>query len=270
MPVKRIPFLFLWIPLGLLLAEVANAQTDMKKVKAWKMKNLTGVSLDRLGNFFVTGKNGKIIKYDPNGNTLARLANSEPTLIEPWYHPTIFIYNRSKQQYSLFDRNFENQKDYLIEPSLAIEPHLVCPTHDNKLWILDKADWSAKKVNPLTQEVMLEFEIDQPGFTNYIYLREYLNLLILLDGKAGILILNHLGKPIETIPVEKPEALYFYGEDLYYLENNTLKFFNLVTEERHEMSLPPDTQWAVLTDERLLTVSSTRRITLYSFSSPGE
>lgn len=270
MPVKRIPFLFLWIPVWLLLTAGASAQTDMKKVKAWKMKNLTGVSLDRLGNFFITRKNGKIIKFDINGNVLARLTNGQPTLIEPWYHPTIFIYNRGKQVYSVYDRNFENQKDYPIEPSLAIEPYLVCPTHDNKLWILDKADWSAKKVNPLTQEVLLEFEINQPGFTNGIYLREYLNLLILLDSKAGILILNHLGKPIETIPVEKPGALYFYGEDLYYLEDNTLKFFNLVTEERHEMNLPPDTHWAVLTDERLLTVNSNRLITIYSYQSPGE
>lgn len=255
---------FAILPLLLLWISIAQGQSDFKKLKSWKAKGVTSIAVDRIGNFFIEQSNGRISKYDPDGNQLAKISKTKATLLEPWYHPSIFVY-KSQQAYSVYGRNFENRKDYIIDPAIAIEPYLACPTHDNKLWVLDKADWSAKKINPLTNEVIQEFFINSTTQSDFIFIREYLNLLILVDKNRGIIVMNHLGKEIESIIVQKPDAVHFFGEDLYYIEAGKLKFFNLTTEERYEITLPPDTQQALLTDERLLTVNSTNQLILYTY-----
>ncbi len=94
---------------------ISHAQTDLKKIKGWKEKNVSSITLDRLGDFFIIHKNGTIKKYDPAGKQIASLSKASPTLVEPWYHPSIFIYSRQKQIYSLYGRNFENRVDYTID-----------------------------------------------------------------------------------------------------------------------------------------------------------
>ncbi|MBK8292918.1 MAG: hypothetical protein IPK96_20270 [Flammeovirgaceae bacterium] len=253
----------------LLSGYVGYAQTDLKKFKEWKAKNISSITLDRLGDFFIINKNGTIKKYDPTGKQMASLSKASTTLVEPWYHPSIFTYSRQKQTYSLYGRNFENKVAYHIEPALAIEPFLVCPTHDNKLWILDKADWSLKKVIPGSSEVLQEFTISSEAIntdTEFTYLREYLNLIFLVDKNSGILVLNHLGQEIEIIPIKNLQQFYFFGEDLYYLENNQLKFFNLRTEETYQVDLPGKVVHALMTDEYILTINSQNQLTLYSYT----
>lgn len=261
---RKLIFLsFVFIPF------IASTQSDLKKVKEWKTKNVTLISEDRLGNFFLIQKDGKIRKYDPDGKVLASGFEKALTLIEPWYQPSVFMYVRSKQKYMITGRNFENRQEFELEPALAVEPYLVCPTHDNKLWILDHADLSLKKVNRFTNEVIHEFGIDSTLLSpnnDFIYLREYLNLIFLLDKNSGILILNHLGNVISKIEVSNLTSFYFYGEDLYYLHENKLKFINILNEKQHEVQLPTDTQQAILTDERIITLDSKGKATLYSYS----
>ncbi len=245
------------------------SQTNLKKIKELKANHVTLLTEDRLGNFFLVNSKGKIKKYDATGKLVASASKISPTLIEPWYHPSIFIYSRKNQSYSIYGRNFEDRKDYIIEPAFAIEPTLICPTHDNKLWILDKADWSLKKVNPLSNEVIQEFTLDPSVLTpsaEFTYLREYLNLLFLIDKNSGIVILNHLGKVIETIEIQNLKQVYFFGDELYYLESNTLKFFNLLTEERNEVKLPEETIQAVMTDELIIALNFRNRISLYTYT----
>lgn len=253
----------------LFIGSSGYSQTNLKKIKEWKASHVNLVTVDRLGNFFLVTDKGKIKKYDATGKLVASVSKTTPTLLEPWYHPSIFVYSRKNQTYSVFGRNFEDRKDYTIEPAFAIEPTLVCPTHDNKLWILDKADWSLKKVNPLTSEVIQEFTLDTSLLKttpDFIYLREYLNLIFLVDKNSGFLILNHLGKVIETIAIENPKQVYFYGDEFYYLENNTLKFLNLLTEERHEVKLPDETSQSVMTDELIITLNDRNRVSLYTYT----
>lgn len=261
---RKLIFLsFVFIPF------IASSQSDLKKVKEWKTKNVALISEDRLGNFFLIQKDGKIRKYDPDGKVLASGFEKALTLIEPWYQPSVFMYVRSKQKYMITGRNFENRQEFELEPALAVEPYLVCPTHDNKLWILDHADLSLKKVNRFTNEVIHEFGIDSTLLSpnnDFIYLREYLNLIFLLDKNSGILILNHLGNVISKIEVSNLTSFYFYGEDLYYLHENKLKFINILNEKQHEVELPTDTQQAILTDERIITLDSKGKATLYSYS----
>lgn len=266
MTIRKYPILILFF-IGM-SGIPTTAQSDFQVVKEWKLKGVNLVTVDRLGNFFIQQKK-RLRKYDPDGKQLASLSQKS-IRVEPWYHPSVFIFNQAARNYVVYDRNLENGVTHAIDPAVAIEPVLVCPTHDNKLWILDQADWSAKKINPLTNEVLLEFSIDQANFKADVQIREYLNLLILVDKNAGILILNHLGKVIESIEVQNLKSVYFFGEELYYLQDSTLKFFNLLTEEQHELKLPGNCVHAVLTDERLLLIDATGKVTLFRYTPEPE
>ena len=264
---QRIRIQSIFIIIFSLLFILEGRSQQLTKIKEWSSGEITNVSVDRMGNFFFILKKGGIKKYDPDGKVMASLSKRKPTLIEPWYHPSIFVYDRASQKYFSYGRFFEDVKEYKLAPELAIEPYLVCPTHDNRLWILDKADFSLKKVNPVTQEVVNEFVLDigsaAPEFT---YLREYQNLLFLQEKNFGIWIVNTLGKVITKIEIKNPGNFSFFGQELYYLENNTIRFFDLLTEARHELALEGDLKFAIVTDERILTVSTKNKASLFNYT----
>ncbi|GIL23627.1 MAG: hypothetical protein BroJett042_21400 [Bacteroidota bacterium] len=259
----RILFIaFLFVPL------VAHPQKDFVKLKSWKAKKTERITVDRLGNFLLIEKSGRIIRYNPDGKKIATSKKQPYTLIEPWFQPTIFVYDRTRQQYNLLDRNFETNSTHHVDAAWAIEPWLVCPTHDNRLWILDRADWSLKKVQPTTNQVIQEFNlpVEVSDKADFIYLREYLNLIFLLDKNAGILILNHLGQLIERIEVPDLKGFYFFGDEMYFVQNNNLKYFNLLTSQWRAHAIPANSVQAIITDERLITFSPDKEATLYKYT----
>jgi hypothetical protein len=251
---------------SLILIPEGRSQNQLTKLKEWSAGEIVNVSVDRMGNFFLFSIKGGIKKYDSDGKVMASLPKRKPTLLEPWYHPSIFLYDRPSQKYFSYGRFFEDVKEYKLAPELAIEPYLVCPTHDNRLWILDKADYSLKKVNPLNHEVINEFTLDVGTSTpEFTYLREYQNLIFLQEKNSGIWIINTLGKIITKIEINKPGNFGFFGQELYYLENNIIHFVDLLTEARHELPVHGDLKFAIVTDERILTVSAKNKIMLYNY-----
>jgi hypothetical protein len=97
-------------------------------------------------------------------------------------------------------------------------------------------------------------------------LREYQNLLFLQEGNTGIWIVNTLGKVITKIEIKNLGNFSFFGQELYYLENNSIRFFDLLTEARREMPLTGELKFVLVTDERILTVSSKNKVSLYNYT----
>lgn len=237
----------------------AIGQAIGKLIKEFKTKSVAQVSVDRLGNFFVVQKNGALKKYDLNGKLLAASKVTSCTLLEPWYHPVIFQYDKKKQQITTSGRNFENSKIAKVDPAWAISPVLVCPTNDNKLWLFDEADASLKKINPLTSEVIFEFGVDTTQFKvkpNFVHLREYQSLVFLLDKNSGIYLFNTIGKQINKIEKVGIQNFNFFGEELYYLADDSIVFYDLYTEEVRKIKVAENNQFLIVTDERIILFSS--------------
>ena len=251
------------------LSTVIHSQTVGKKIKEIKSAEVTQVSVDRLGNFFIVSKNNIIKKFDPQGKLMATLKGRRSTLIEPWYHPAISIYDQKKQSYNVYGRNFENGKELAVDPAWAIEPSLVCPSNDNKIWLFDRADVSIKKVNQLTHEILVEFNLDstkwnaRPDFT---YLREYQNMIFLLDRNSGIFIFNNIGTQINKIEKKGLRNINFFGEELYYLEGNSITLFDLYTTEYRAIQIEGENKFCLVTDERIILVNDKNVILVYKFN----
>jgi hypothetical protein len=252
----------------LVVPHLSASQPALKKIKDVKSTSITQVTVDRLGNFFIVSKNNSIQKFDSGGKRTASLKGKNITLLEPWYHPTIFIYDQKKQRCFIYGRNFENEKEIVVDPAWSIEPTLIFPSNDNKLWLFDHADASIKKINPLTNQVILEYNLDTTQFKttpHFKYLREYQNMIFLLDVNSGIIILNNIGKQINKIEIAGIENFNFFGEELYFLTHHEIQFFDLYTEEIHHLKVEGENKMAVVTDERVVLISKKNKISLFEF-----
>jgi len=258
--------LLLVISLIIFLRGHSLSAQNLKKIKEIKAGKIESVAIDRLGDFFLVFKNGEIKKYDANAKVLASLKrNKVTTLLEPWYHPKIFVYDQREQQIAIYDRNFQSPDIRQLEPSIAIRPLLACPTNDNKLLVLDGADFSIKKVNPSNNEVITEFYVDSAeSKPNFVYMRDYQNLIFLLDKNSGVVIYNTVGKKINRLKTDA-NNFGFFGEELYFLQDDKVVFFDLYTEKIRLVNVGKG-KFVLVSDERILLVKENGRVTLFEFN----
>ena len=142
----------------------------------------------------------------------------------------------------------------------------MCPSNDNKLWLFDAADASIKKVNPITKEVVIEFYTDTlkaKAAPAYTHLREYQNMIFLLDQQSGISVYSHIGKRIYQIDTKGINNFNFFGEELYYLDGTKMKFFDLGTGTTREIEVGVEYKYVLASDESIILISQKNRILLF-------
>ena len=259
------------IPLSafLVLATVMSGFTQDKKIKTLTLSDtIQSVAIDRPGDLYAITKQGQIQRFDPNGKlTLLYKAEKAPTLFDPRDGARLFAYYRDDQHYEFLNPSFQPTASYKIDPSFAIQPWLMCPSGDYKLWILDRADNSLKKIDIKASEVELEVMVDSSlikDATAFRTMREYQTFVFLLDPARGIFVFNNLGQHIRTISQPGLQSFNFLGEELYYLQGNTLRFFNLFTAEERQIPVKPGYTESLLTDERMVLISPDR-IDIFAF-----
>ncbi|HYF69219.1 MAG TPA: hypothetical protein VD884_13840 [Ohtaekwangia sp.] len=212
-------------------------------------------SVDRPGELYVVLKNNDVQKFDIDG-TLLHTVNFgfTPAILEPRDGSRIFISFRENNSFHFLPPSLQPRLEpQYVDSAFAITPFLVCPAGDYNLVVLDSADWSLKKIslkkNELLSETVLQDTVYR--YANFTYMREYQNLLFLLDKNHGIRMYSTLGKYLKSIPIKDLSWFNFIGEDLYYIREDKLHFINLFTLETRVMQLPFAAHFAILTDERL-------------------
>jgi hypothetical protein len=247
-----------WLTIMLLLLEL-SAYSQPKKVGSVKISDTIAYgTIDRTGDLYITTRSGQLHRYDPDVKLLNLYHHQEvPTLFDPRDGARLFAYFREARQYRYLNPSFDITASYMLDSALAIDPWFVCSSGDHNLWILDVADWSLKRIDPKKELILTEatFAVapdKSPG--DFTFMREYQGFLFLLDRSQGIHIFNSMGKHLKTIAVKNLTCFNFLGEELYYQENNTLKFFDLFSAETREMAVPSPSVFTLVTDEKIYTI----------------
>jgi hypothetical protein len=234
----------------------AFAQTKIKTVEV--SDTILYSAIDRPGDIYVVTKDGQIQKFDKDGKLIVVYKHhGAPTLFDPRDGAKLFAYYRGKQQYDYYNPSFDIVTSYRIDSAFAIEPWLIAPSGEKKLWVLDNADHSLKKISPVDAQVEVEVVIDASlieDATAFTWIREYQNFVFLLNPKRGIFVFNSLGKHIKTIPAKAINSFNFLGEELYYLAGDVVHFTNLFTAESRQMRLESKPRSIILSDERMVLV----------------
>lgn len=250
----------------LLCARPSLAQQKISTIET--TDNIVLATVDRPGDLYLVLKNGQIRKFDKDGKLLVATQREEaPTLFDPRDGARLFAYYRKAQQYDYYNPSFETTASFHIDPAFAIDPWLICPSGDHKLWLLDAADHSLKKLNAHHTEVEVEITIDSTligDATAFTTMRDYQGFVFLLHPEKGIYIFNSLGKHIRTIPEKGIQYFNFLGEDLYFLRDGELLFFNLFSAESRRMPPAGSGSMVVLTDERMF-VAGPRKLDIFEF-----
>jgi hypothetical protein len=245
----------------LILLALSTPSIGQKKIRSLEVSDtIINVFIDRPGDLYIATKNGQIQKFDENGKLLLLYHHKEiPTLFDPRDGSRLFAYYRNNQLYQILNPSFEVTSSYHIDSAFAIHPWLISPSGDTKLWILDAADHSLKKINPKISEVELEVIVDSTlinDATAFSYMREYQGFVFLLNPTRGIFIFNSLGKHIKTIAVSGIDTFNFLGEELYYVQNQKIKLFDLFSADAREIDLGYSVTNVILTDKRMFTIHS--------------
>jgi hypothetical protein len=224
-------------------AQVKPAKiTPPRKIKTLEVSDtILTAQVDRPGELYIITRNGQFQKFDEDGKLLVLFKNeTAPTLFDPRDGSRLFAYYRPIQHFDYLSPAFQIVSSFRIDSAFAIQPWLMCTSGDNKLWVLDVADNSLKKLNPKEQEVEIEVVIDSTLINDakqFTGIREYQNFVFLLHPQKGIFIFNSLGIHVRTIEVKHLHAFHFIGEELYYVKGSTIKLFDLFTAETRELSL---------------------------------
>jgi hypothetical protein len=246
---------FLFVFCALICTDLAA----QKKIKTLEVSDtIVHAYIDRPGDLYLLTKEGQIQKFDLDGHlTILYKTHQMPTLFDPRDGARLFFYFRDTQHYEYRSPSFDVVKAYRIDSSFVIQPWMITSSGDHKLWVLDAADHSLKKINPLESEVEVEVTIDSTVIkdaTIFDNMREYQGFVFLHDHAKGIHVFSGMGKHIKTIEVSGVESFNFLGEELYYLKNNKIIFFDLFSAETREVPLAGKARQVLMSDQRLFLI----------------
>jgi hypothetical protein len=236
----------------LLLIASPLLTTAQKKITTIDIKDVASAYVDRPGDLYILHTDNKVSKFDTLGMPVADMGfEKTPAVFEPRDGARMFIYFADVKQGAFFSP--ETSQGFFIYDYFALEPMLATSCGDNQVWILDKGDWSVKRLDPKASKIVAESLIDKTQFAGepvVTAIREYQNFLFVLEKNTGILVFNNLGKQIKKI--EAPGVAYFnfLGEELYYAKDGKLFFYDLFDGKTHEEAADATARYTLLTDAR--------------------
>jgi hypothetical protein len=246
--------------------KIGSQKLHQEKIHLTKVER---ISVDRLGGFYLSSSCG-IEKFDPNGVAKEKyhLRNcTSVEVLECWNPFRMYAFQKSTRSFRVYDQYLTVSEEMAIDSAVAIAPLLATPANDNRsYWLLD-SDYSIKKIDFRTNKVLFESEpiVDPTGTFHFVHMREFQNFIFLMDEKEGLFVLNNVGRFVKKI--DSRGATYFsvLGEDIYFLKDNKVHFFDIFTEEIYTIEVPQNTRFVIATDEKI-TLIKDKTLEVYAFT----
>jgi hypothetical protein len=213
---------------------------------------INAFSQDRSGNIFISFKEGGITKYSPALDSIISYSPTklgDITLLEAWHGFQIFSFYEDFQEYVLLDRFLTRDTRYPLSQSSSNYVDICTISSDQNLWVFEENQLRLAKINlnirEIEVEIPLEFIINANDH-NIAYLREYQNLVFLVDNISGIYVFDNLGNYLRKINGSGINYCAFYKDDIYYLADNKIYINNLYKEGHQTIDLAPGQYRGVL------------------------
>jgi hypothetical protein len=202
---------------------------------------ITAFSQDRTGNIFLSFKGGAITKYNANMDSLISFSPEKVgdiTLLEAWHGFQIFAFYENFQEFALMDRFLTRYTRYRLSQSSTNYVDICTISSDQNLWIFEENQLRLIKLNLAIRDIDIEVPLEfilTANDHNITFLREYQNLVFLVDEYSGVYVFDNLGNYLRKIEAPGMKNCSFRGEHLFYLQNNEVHDINLY-QEGHEIT----------------------------------
>jgi hypothetical protein len=241
------------------LASSLFSFSQRKFIKELSFDTIRFAGINPAGELFVISKKS-INKYDKDGslmNTTPFTSSEALTSFDSWHLTQVVLYYRNKQKIEIYNPQLDLRKVLPIDSSFAVEPFWIAASTDEKhYWIFDMADESLKKINPITEEVVVDVVVSITNSTKIAVLgmREYQRFLF-LQTSSNLMVFNGMGKHIRTIDLKDATSFDFFGEEILILKKDTIQFISLFSAEQREIIVKNSYTKVMLTDDRLFGVN---------------
>ena len=271
--VQPVPFRNLQTKLFLLLLLISvSAKAQLVKSDSLIFENeITAFSLDRTGNIFTAHKEGRINKFSLKLDSLNSYSPSKVgniSLLEAWHGFQIYAFYDEFQEYVLLDRFLTRDTRYELGPKIDGFLTVSTISSDQNLWAVEENQLRLLKINTRLREADLQIPLEPVlGFSDheFVFIREYQNLLFLIDKLSGIYVFDNLGNYLRKI--DQPGLTYcsFYKEKLIYTSNTSLQIIDLYQNARQTIELPSSAYLGALAYNNKLIIVLPKKIEVFEF-----
>lgn len=207
----------------------------------------TAASIDKTGNVFLSNARGEIRKYSSLGEVLATFTPQQPSAIgsiEAWQMLRVFVFYDKSQQYIFLDRLLNaSQPQLLKEITPGFASHATTG-EDNSLWLINETSFTLEKYDLRTgrQLVNTDLSLFLDEDFQFYRLKIYQNKIYISMGRQGMLVFDAFGSFIQKLPLDNITHFNFYEDELYYLNEDHIHFYNLYTFQERFIEFPAKTE----------------------------
>ncbi|MDX5482743.1 MAG: hypothetical protein LPK07_13765 [Hymenobacteraceae bacterium] len=242
----NLPILFLWLALLWVPANAfAQEVPALRYRSSVPLSSPTTISQDRSGNVYLLGKNRNLVRLDSLGRPLGTF--SPPTRgriagIDAWNPMKVLLFYEDRQELLLLDRFLRPITNAsLMDLNYEGTAHVAALAADDGFWLFDETNLTLSKLDirlrQTTAETPLNLILDRERF-DVRQLREHQNMVYLLDYTSGIYVFDNLGNYKQKLPFTGLQHIGFLHNELYFVQDGQLHFFDLYTQERRSIALP--------------------------------
>lgn len=203
------------------------------------------ISQDRNGNLYLLDERLNLLRLNPLGqpvDTYSPPARGRISSIHAWNPMKIMLFYEGSQELVLLDRFLRPiSTSDLLDLQYQGTAKVAAPAGDQGYWLFDETSLTLSKMNEamrqLTVETPLNLLLNREQF-DVRQLREYQNLVYLLDFNSGILVFDNLGNYKKMLPYTRLRHIGFRNNELYFVKDGKLYFHDLYTQKERILELP--------------------------------
>ena len=266
-------------PMEALRPTAAPAPAEVPAAGAWalvrtlRLPNPGAASLDRRGGLYVADADNNIRQFGPEGLPLNTYAPAQPGHVgqlEAFNLTNTLVFYDDRQQLVLLDRFLAPLSELRLADYLDGTVRVATLAPDNQIWLLDESTLTLREFDPGTLRLVQNTPLDlligrtRPDFR---FIRQYQNNTYLVDKTTGVYVFDNLGNYKKKLPLPGLNTVGFRGDELYYLDDNQVRFFHLYNLTARAVALPPATDAGalrqVLVGEQYAYLFTTQGVAVY-------
>lgn len=209
------------------------AQSNYILEKKISLKSVTAAAIDQKKHIYAADSEGNIIQYDSLGKRLLVYSPDKigtVTAMATSQTMRLFAFYRDFQEYVMLNRFLDQTSRQKFESEDIGFVRLATLASDNNLWVFDENDISIKKYNPQLNKVIAKVALDLmfgQKRQEVIYLKEYQNLLYLVDKNSGIWVFDNLGNFKKKMIHSDIQGFTVAGKFMYIIQAQKIKQLSL-------------------------------------------
>ena len=245
--------LIFFLLISLLPLQVLFAQ-DSTSYEIIKLESVKSFSIDRYENIYLVNDKQDVKKQNDDKHIYSSKKRKNITHLEASNSLKLFLFNQEYQEFTLLDKYLThistttfNQYElgFISYATLAL---------DGNIWTIDNADFSLKKLamrnNKTIVTTNLNFILEQTE-NEILFMKENGNYLYVCTKNSGILVFDNLGTYKKKLPYNTISFIGFKDNEMYFVNDFDLTFFNLITLETKKELLPFSSSKALIVKDKL-------------------